>query len=90
MAEISDSCPLDDRTPERLVFHGANRNTLKGGMARACKAAGIPHFSPHDLRHRYTSVKLADAVPVTDIAAQVEHKKKSLTLDTYGHVLVAD
>ena len=31
-----------------------------------------------------------DTTPVTDIAAQVGHKKKSLTLDTYGHVLVAD
>jgi integrase len=51
-------------------------------MERACKAAGIPHFHPHDLRHRYASLKLREGVPVTDLAAQLGHSKKSMTLDT--------
>ena len=54
--------------------------------------AGIPglcqYFSPHDLRHRYASVKIAEGVPVTTVAAQLGHSKKSLTLDTYTHVLL--
>jgi len=44
--------------------------------------------SPHDLRHRYASVKIAESVPVTHLSAQLGHSKKSLTLDTYSHVLV--
>ena len=56
----------------------------------ACKTAGIPHLHPHDLRHRYASVKIADGVPVTDLAGQLGHSKKSLTLDTYSHVLVGE
>ena len=57
-------------------------------MWRACKAAGISNDSPHDLRHRYASVKIAEGVPVTTLAAQLGHSRKSLTLDTYSHVLL--
>lgn len=88
MAEITDTTPPDDRTPERRVFQGFTPDVAKNVMARACKAAGIAHFHPHDLRHRYASVKLREGVPVTDLAAQLGHSKKSMTLDTYSHVLI--
>ena len=88
MVEAQESCPPDDRTAERRVFPGASPDALKNVMARACKAAGIAHYHPHDLRHRYASVKIAEGVPVTQLAAQLGHSKKSLTLDTYSHVLV--
>jgi integrase len=88
MDEIIETCPPDDRTPERRVFQGFSPDVAKNVIARACKAAGIPHFHPHDLRHRYASVKLRDGIPVTDIAAQLGHARKSLTLDTYSHVLL--
>jgi hypothetical protein len=35
-------------------------------------------------------VKIGEGVPVTDVAAQLGHAKKSLTLDTYSHVLICD
>jgi integrase len=88
MVEVQETCPPDDRSPERRVFQGFSADVAKNVMVRACKAAGIPHFHPHDLRHRYASVKLREGVPVTDLAAQLGHSKKSLTLDTYSHVLV--
>jgi integrase len=90
MDAIAETCPPDDRTPERRVFIGFSPDVAKNVMARACKAAGIPHFSPHDLRHRYASVKLREGVPVTDLAAQLGHAKKSLTFDVYSHVLLDD
>jgi integrase len=88
MREVETSCPPDDRTPERRVFPGATRQTLGMAMRNACKTAGLANYSPHDLRHRYASVKIAEGVPVTDLAAQLGHAKKSLTLDTYSHVLL--
>lgn len=88
MEAIAETCPPDDRTPERRVFAGFSPDVAKNVMARACKAAGIAHYHPHDLRHRYASVKLREGVPVTDLAAQLGHSKKSLTLDTYSHVLL--
>jgi integrase len=33
-------------------------------------------------------VKIAEGVPVTTLAAQLGHSKKSLTLDVYSHVLL--
>jgi integrase len=57
-------------------------------MRNACKVAGLANYSPHDLRHRYISVKIREDVPVTEIAAHVGHSRKSLTLDTYAHVLI--
>jgi integrase len=88
MQELSVTCPREDRTPERRVFPGFSPDVAKNVMARACKTAGIVHRHPHDLRHRYASVKIADGVPVTQVAAQLGHSRKSLTLDTYSHVLV--
>jgi integrase len=88
MAEIAETCPPDDRTAERRVFPGFSPDLAKNVMARACKSTGIPHFHPHDLRHRYASVKLREGIPVTDLAAQLGHSRKSLTLDTYSHVLI--
>lgn len=90
MSEVLETCPPDDRTPERRVFAGATRQVLGNAMRNACKAAGIASYSPHDLRHRYASVQIARGVPVTDLAAQLGHAKKSMTLDTYSHVLLSD
>jgi len=88
MVEIQESCPPDDRTPERRVFPGQTVAALQGLMKRACQSAGIPDYSPHDLRHRYISFKLREGVPLPELAAQVGHSKKSMTLDVYSHVLV--
>jgi integrase len=57
-------------------------------MRNACVSAGLPHYHPHVLRHRYASVKIREGVPVTDPAAQLGHSRKSMTLDTYSHVLI--
>jgi integrase len=90
MAEIAETCPREDRTTERRVFPDFSPNSAKSAMTRACKAAGIVHRHPHDLRHRYASVKIAEGVPVTTVAAQLGHSRKSLTLDVYSHVLLDD
>ena len=88
MFEVAKICPREDRTVERRVFPGFTPDVAKNVMARACKTAGIVHRHPHDFRHRYASVQIARGVPVTQVAAQLGHSRKSLTLDTYSHVLV--
>jgi integrase len=86
--EIEATCPPDDRTAARRVFPGAGRQTVGNAIRNACKTAGIASYSPHDLRHRFISVKIREGVPITNIAAHVGHSRKSLTLDTYAHVLI--
>jgi integrase len=88
MVEVAGTCSREDRTPERRVFPGFTPDVAKNVMARACKAAGIGHRHAHDLRHRCASVQIGRGVPVTTVAAQLGHSRKSLTLDTYSHVLV--
>jgi integrase len=73
MVQVQETCPPDDRTTERRVFQGLTADSLHNAMRRARQAAGIPHFHPHDLRHRYASLKLREGVPVTDLAAQLGH-----------------
>ena len=90
MSRIAETCPPEDRVPERMVFLGFTARVAQDAMRRACTAAGIPHLHPHDLRHRYASVKIAEGVPVTNLAAQLGHSRKSLTLDTYSHVVMRD
>jgi integrase len=90
MVEVQETCPPDDRTSERRVFAGFTPDVAKNAMRKACENAGIAHFHPHDLRHRYASVKIAEGVPVTQVAAQLGHSRNSLTLDTYSHVLTGD
>ncbi len=88
MEAVVETCPPDDRTAERRVFPGFTPDVALRVMSRACKTAGIAHYTPHDLRHRFASVKVAAGVPVTELAAHLGHSKKSLTLDVYSHVLL--
>jgi integrase len=81
MVEVAATVPREDRTAGRHVFPGFTPHVEHHAMAHACRAAGIVHRHPHDLRHRYASVKIAEGVPVTTVAAQRGHSKKSLMLD---------
>jgi integrase len=75
--EVEQTCPPDDRAPQRRVFPGAGRQTVGNAIRNACKNAGIASYSPHDLRHRYISVKVREDVPITEISAHVGHSRKS-------------
>jgi integrase len=79
MVEIQETCPPDDRAAERPVFIGFTADVAKNVMARASVAAGIAHFHPHDLRHRYASVQIGRGVPVTRVAAQLGHSTRTRT-----------
>jgi integrase len=48
--------PREDRASDRPVFPDLTQERLRTAIARACKASGTPTWSPHDLRHRRTSL----------------------------------
>ena len=60
---------------------------LRMAIGRACKAAGVPVFSPHDLRHRRISLLHRQGRSWAEIARFVGQRKLSVTADTYTHVL---
>jgi integrase len=80
--------PREDRDPDAPLFPGAGADRLRTAIARACRAAGVPVFSPHDLRHRRISLVHRQGRPWAEIAAFVGHTKLSVTADVYTHVLV--
>jgi integrase len=90
MLLILDTCPLEDRTPGRRVFPSFVPDNVRHAMRRACTLAGIPHFSPHELRHRRLSLWHGQGVPSRELAARAGHAKASMTLDVYSHVMPLD
>ncbi|HEX2293437.1 MAG TPA: tyrosine-type recombinase/integrase [Gaiellaceae bacterium] len=79
--------PREDRDLEAPLFPGVGADRLRTAIARACKAAGIPAFSPHDLRHRRISLLHRQGRSWAEIASFVGQRKLSITADTYTHVM---
>lgn len=71
-----------------LVFLGVTADRLRTAIARACTAAGVPAFSPHDLRHRRISLLHLGGVPWARIGEHVDQRNLAVTANTYTHVLV--
>jgi integrase len=79
--------PRDDRTPGRRVFQGFASDNFRTAIGRACTAAGVPAFSPHDLRHRRISLLHLGGVPWARIGEHVGQSNLAVTANTYSHVL---
>ena len=90
MQAIEDTCPLEDRVPERKVFQGIEVSAARQAMTRACRLAKIPHYSPHDLRHRRLTLWHQSGVPARELAERAGHSKPSMSLDIYTHVMPVD
>jgi integrase len=72
--------PLDRSSEESAPIGCARRSG-------ACRAAAVPVFSPHDLRHRRISLLHRQGRTWAEIGRLVGQRKLSLTADTYTHVL---
>ena len=89
---LLETCPPEDRVGDRPLFpwlHAIEhpRQAANKTMSSACKAAGIPHFHPHDLRHRRVSLWHGQGIPAREIGDRVGQRQIAVTLDTYTHVM---
>ncbi len=73
--------------PLRLSDFGTT-DALRVAIGRACRDAGVPVFSPHDLRHRRISLLHHQGESWAEIGAKVGQRNLSTTADTYTHVLM--
>jgi len=85
---VLELVPRDDRTSERRVFQGFGADRFRTAITRACTAAGVPTFSPHDLRHRRISLLHFQGVPWARIGENVGQRNLAVTANTYTHVLI--
>ncbi len=83
----SDLVPREDRDLAAQVFAGFGADRLRTAIAKACKAAGVPTFSPHDLRHRRASLWHLQGVPAAEAASWLGHSAQE-HLRTYAHVVI--
>jgi integrase len=79
--------PREVRDPRRPALAGSGADALRTSIVKACRTAGVPLFSPHDLRHRRVSLLHRQGRSWPEIARLVGQRKLSLTADTYTHVL---
>jgi integrase len=56
-------------------------------VPRLCKAAGLGHWSIHELRHSCASLLLAMGVPLEVVSDTLGHASIRVTMDVYGHLL---
>ena len=89
MAKIVDLISSVGRQPNEPVL-GITDQGIRNAIARACKRAGIAHYSPHDLRHRCASVRVMAGWPLSTVSEMLGHRKQSITSDTYSHVLTTE
>jgi integrase len=80
--------PREDRDPTARLFPDSGADALRTSIAKACRATGIPLWSPHDLRHRRISLLHLRGMPWARIGEFVGQRNLSVTADTYTHVLL--
>jgi integrase len=81
--------PREDRDPDARVFPKFVAHSFRQALGRACKAAAVPAFSPHDLRHPRCTLWQLDGVPTIMGAQRAGHSAQE-HMRTYGHAMLAD
>jgi integrase len=79
----------EDVYPIGRCSKGFGGDRFRTAPQRACTAAGVPSFSPHDLRHRRVTLLHLGGMPWARIGELVGHDDLVTTARTYTHV-VAD
>lgn len=79
--------PREDRDLRGQVFAGFGADRYRTAITRACKATGVPGFSPHDLRHRRASLWHLQGIPVVEAAQWLGNSPQEY-LKTYAHVVM--
>jgi hypothetical protein len=68
-------------------FLGFGSDRFRTALSRACTAAAVPAFSPHDLRHRRISLLHLGGTPWARIGEHVGQRNLATTANTYTHVM---
>jgi hypothetical protein len=81
--------PREDRDLDAAVFTGFGADRLRTAINRACKAAGVPAFSPHALRHRRATLWHLAGTRSLRPQRGSDTRRRS-TSKTYAHATLAD
>lgn len=59
-------------------------------LQRICDREGLKHIRPHDLRHTYGSILLANGVKLEVVSKRMGHANPTITLNVYRHLLESE
>lgn len=86
---VVDRLPAkEDRDLDAPLFSIGSTDRLRMAILRACRDAGVPEWSPHELRHRRISLLHRQGETWAEIGAKVGQRNLSVTADTYTHALM--
>jgi len=88
VAAVTALVAREDSVPDRRVFLGFGAERFRTALTRACTVTGVPHLSPHDLRHRRVSLLHLGGMPWARIGELVGHDDLVTTARTYTHVVL--
>ncbi len=60
---------------------------VRDAMRRACTAVEIPHYHPHDLRHRRATIWHHAGMPARDLAHRGGWSRATVPLEVYTHTM---
>ena len=60
---------------------------LRKRLRKVLKDNGLPHVSPHGLRHSHCTYLLAKGVNILAVSRRLGHHSPAFTLDRYGHYI---
>ena len=79
-----------------LLFSAADGTHLRrphatsGWFTKAASAAGVPHVTPHDLRHTAASLAVSAGANVKAVQKMLGHASAAMTLDVYADLFNDD
>jgi integrase len=86
----------EGRGRDDLLFPGGDGRYLKrphptsGWFAKAVAESGIPHTTPHDLRHTAASLAVSAGANVKAVQKMLGHASAAMTLDIYADLFDDD
>ncbi|MGW0783632.1 tyrosine-type recombinase/integrase [Streptomyces sp. NPDC002913] len=62
--------------------HGPRKRSWDRAMGRL----GLPAYTPHDMRHTWTTVALTNGVSIHEVSRRLGHRSIKVTVDRHGHL----
>ena len=78
-----------------LVFRGErggplSHSTVGWALTHQCRLLGLPHMTPHGLRHLHASLLLSQGLPIPDVSRRLGHANSAITMSVYAHAISGD
>lgn len=71
-------------TPYVIEWAGQRVRSVKKGLSRSAKRAGLDHVSPHTLRRSAARHMVEDGVPISEVAQYLGHTSEKVTFRAYA------